>query len=235
MGELVVQLNLYLHIANKKQRMADRPIKVAVLEGDFASLSELGFPLVLSLQLQQSCLRLSDAMWTAKSTNGGWARVKRKRKRRPKASNVVAAETKVNNKVNLELAKPSHVAASTLGIPLTSNNATRASTTSMPTNSGRFPAHYENLSPRKDADSEIARHNNSGLKWQARDLEEHVFLEPCWKLTVPIHLSDKLHTPSDSISEGFDEEECWWWPFTTAHSEKFRTPVAARTHSKLKS
>ena len=145
MGELVVQLNLYLHIANKKQRMADRPIKVAVLEGDFASLSELGFPLVLSLQLQQSCLRLSDAMWTAKSTNGGWAQVKRKRKR-PKASNVVAAETKVNNKVNLELAKPSHDAASTLGIPLTPNNATHASTTSMPTNSGRFPAHYENES-----------------------------------------------------------------------------------------
>ena len=40
--------------------MADKAIKVAVLEGDFASLCALGFPLPLSLQLQQSCLRLNE-------------------------------------------------------------------------------------------------------------------------------------------------------------------------------
>ena len=51
--------------------MADMPIKVAVLEGDIASLCALGFPLLLSLQLQQSCLRLIEAMWTAKSSSGG--------------------------------------------------------------------------------------------------------------------------------------------------------------------
>ena len=34
--------------------MADKAIKVAVLEGDFASLCALGFPLPLSLQLQQT-------------------------------------------------------------------------------------------------------------------------------------------------------------------------------------
>ena len=42
--------------------MADKPITVAVLEGDFASLPTFGFPLALSLQLQQSCLRLGDVM-----------------------------------------------------------------------------------------------------------------------------------------------------------------------------
>ena len=46
--------------------MADRSIRVAVLEGDFVSLSAAGFP--LSLQLQESALKLPDAMWTAKST-----------------------------------------------------------------------------------------------------------------------------------------------------------------------
>ena len=35
--------------------MADRAIKLAMLEGDFASLRALGFPLPLSFQLQQSC------------------------------------------------------------------------------------------------------------------------------------------------------------------------------------
>ena len=53
--------------------MADKAIKVAVLEGDFASLCALGFPLPLSLQLQQSCVRLNEAMWTARSTNGGFS------------------------------------------------------------------------------------------------------------------------------------------------------------------
>ena len=53
--------------------MADRSIRVAVLEGDFASLSAAGFPLSLSLQLQESALKLSDAMWTAKSTAGGFS------------------------------------------------------------------------------------------------------------------------------------------------------------------
>ena len=88
--------------------MADKPIKVIILEGDFASLTAYGFCMAISLQLQQSCLSLSDAMWTAKSTNGGFsvslfwptpapelksdAQVKRKRKRRrrAKASKVVS-------------------------------------------------------------------------------------------------------------------------------------------------
>ena len=53
--------------------MADKPIKKAVLEGDFAALSLLGFPLGLAIQLQQSNLNLADALWTAKSSNSGFS------------------------------------------------------------------------------------------------------------------------------------------------------------------
>jgi len=53
--------------------MADKPIKVAVLEGDFAALSLLGFPLGVAIQLQQSNLNLADALWTAKSSNSGFS------------------------------------------------------------------------------------------------------------------------------------------------------------------
>ena len=55
--------------------MANRPINVTLLEGDFAVLSLLGFPLGLTIQLQQSNLNLADALWTAlwtaKSSKGG--------------------------------------------------------------------------------------------------------------------------------------------------------------------
>ena len=53
--------------------MADRSIKVAVLEGDFAGLSAAGFPLSLCVQLQRSALKLTDALWTAKSSAGGFS------------------------------------------------------------------------------------------------------------------------------------------------------------------
>ena len=53
--------------------MADRAIKVAVLEGYFASLSALGFPMPLTLQLQQSDLRLHAAMWRAQSSKAGFS------------------------------------------------------------------------------------------------------------------------------------------------------------------
>ena len=39
--------------------LADKAIRIAVLEGDFASLCALGLPLSLGVQLQQSCLKLS--------------------------------------------------------------------------------------------------------------------------------------------------------------------------------
>ena len=53
--------------------MANRPINVTLLEGDFAVLSLLEFPLGLTIQLQQSNLNLADALWTAKSSKGGFS------------------------------------------------------------------------------------------------------------------------------------------------------------------
>ena len=46
---------------------------MAVLEGDFANLCVAGSPLSLSMQLQTSRLKLADAMWTAKSSTGGFS------------------------------------------------------------------------------------------------------------------------------------------------------------------
>ena len=48
-------------------------IKVLVLEKEFAALCRLGLPVSLSLQLQQSGLKLADALWTAKSSGSGFS------------------------------------------------------------------------------------------------------------------------------------------------------------------
>ena len=48
--------------------VADRKIRVAVLEGEFSKLCGLGLPLSPCLQLQLSGVKLSDALWTAKSS-----------------------------------------------------------------------------------------------------------------------------------------------------------------------
>ena len=56
-----------------KISIVDKTIKVSVLEGDLAQLSALGFPLPLCIQLQLSCLKIDEAMWTAKSTPGGFS------------------------------------------------------------------------------------------------------------------------------------------------------------------
>ena len=68
----------------------------------------LGFPLSLSLQLQESDLRLDQAIWTAKSTKGGFSvslfwpapdckseaqQRRRKRKRKPKTTSKLVPAT----------------------------------------------------------------------------------------------------------------------------------------------
>ena len=47
--------------------MADSAVKVAVLEGDFVALCNLGLPFSISYQLQEKSLKLPDALWTVKS------------------------------------------------------------------------------------------------------------------------------------------------------------------------
>ena len=53
--------------------MANRAIKVAVLEGDFAAICDLGLPFSLCLHLQSSDLKLCEAMWSAKSSSTGFS------------------------------------------------------------------------------------------------------------------------------------------------------------------
>jgi len=89
--------------------MADRAIKVAVLEGDFAAICDLGLPFSLCLQLQSSDLKLREAMWFAKSSRTGFSvslfwpygvsteRVKTKKKRsRRKRSKASKTNTVTN-------------------------------------------------------------------------------------------------------------------------------------------
>ena len=84
---------------------------MSVLEGDFAQLSTLGLPLPLCIQLQISCLKLDEAMWTAKSSSGGFSvnlfwpapapekeivQSKKRRKRRRRRAKASATTNKSN-------------------------------------------------------------------------------------------------------------------------------------------
>ena len=99
--------------------MADRAIKVAVLEGDFAALSNLGLPLSVSLQLQEMGLKLSTALWTVRSTSSGFSvslfwpnesvtvgRRKRRRRRRAKAKTLGTLGTNAANQYLEPTASP---------------------------------------------------------------------------------------------------------------------------------
>ena len=104
--------------------MVDKTIKVSVLEGDFALLSSLGFPLPLCIQLQLSCLKMDEALWTAKFTPGGFSvnlfwpapapekndvqpKKRRKRKRRRAKASSQVAMSKTNHTESSLSAKPS--------------------------------------------------------------------------------------------------------------------------------
>ena len=53
--------------------MPDNKIRVAILEGPYASLCNLGMPLTVCLQLQQSGVKLAEALWTAQSSGSGFS------------------------------------------------------------------------------------------------------------------------------------------------------------------
>ena len=52
---------------------ASGPIRVCVLEGPYAQLSQLGFPLSLAVELQSSNLRLDSSKWSTRRSNGGFS------------------------------------------------------------------------------------------------------------------------------------------------------------------
>ena len=53
--------------------MAAKSIKVAVLEGEFADLCNLGLSFSVSLQLQEKGWKLPEALWTVKSSGSGFS------------------------------------------------------------------------------------------------------------------------------------------------------------------
>ena len=53
--------------------MAAGAIRVCVLEGIYAKMTELGLPLSLTVKLQYHSLRLDSSVWTARLSNGGYS------------------------------------------------------------------------------------------------------------------------------------------------------------------
>lgn len=224
----------------------EKAIKVAVLEGDFATLVGLGFPLSLSIQLQESCLTLRKALWTAKSTNSGFSvslfwpapelkdkhQPKRRRRRRAKATKLVPATTSMDDKPS---PKPLNPSAKTISLPSVMEapiNATQTSATSPPSK------HYSSsptLHSVSKSDLEKSSDSKDEEKWTKVSCRRRkkAHLPPCWKLRFPVHLQACLQTPSGSSSntEGSSNGEESDVNETSPHTV---TPVAARTRSKLK-
>ena len=97
-------------------------IKVVVLENEFADLCRLGLPVSLSLQLQQSGMKLADALWTARSSRIGFSvslfwpsdiRTSKQRRRKGKAVKTARKDNKKNRKNTKVLATTSDTSAAT--------------------------------------------------------------------------------------------------------------------------
>ena len=54
-------------------KMAAGAIRVCVLEGIYAKMTELGLPLSLAVELQSRGLRLNSSLWTARLSNGRYS------------------------------------------------------------------------------------------------------------------------------------------------------------------
>ena len=90
--------------------MAGRAMKVAVLEGDFVALCNLGLPFSVSYQLQEKGLKLPDALWTIRSSAGGFSvslfwpnsstSLKKRQRRRKRAKAKSLANSKQCNQDN---------------------------------------------------------------------------------------------------------------------------------------
>ena len=217
--------------------MADRAIKVIVLEGNFASLCALGFSLSLSIQLQQSCLKLSEAHWTSRSTDTGfsvsffWPAAekvnmdikKRKRRKRGKARPQVVRATTPN---------PPKQCAPYRGIVTSASKklSPDPQTPQRPPNEKSVPHQHDehqsaSSSPRKEDDNQWTKVTR---KRRSRGLP------PCWKLKVPVHLRDSLKTPSSSTSSTDSEGTDYEQSDTVEMPHSQPTPIASRTRSRMK-
>ena len=94
--------------------MAGRAMKVAVLEGDFVALCNLGLPFSVSYQLQEKGLKLPDALWTIKSSASGFSvslfwpssaseNMKKKKRRRKRAKAKKSVNSKISDQANQDI------------------------------------------------------------------------------------------------------------------------------------
>ena len=215
--------------------MANIAVKVAVVEGDFASLVGLGFPLSLSLHLQEKSLRLSQANWTAKSTSGGFSislfwpapdpksqakpRRRRTRKRRPKASIKPVPAACAVARVTSNPPKPSTVVLGAIATTPTLINANHHP------KSSQYQSQCDKDGNKSDSEGKAVNEENKKCdddndneektdfeaeegEWTQVSRRKKVHLPPCWKLRFPVHMRAGLHTPSRSSSNS--SEECFW-------------------------
>ena len=220
----------------KKKKEAGRAIKVAVLEGGYASLCALGLPLSLSIQLQQSCLKLCEAQWTARSSAGGFSVSLFWPSAPEKVKNVATFKKKKRRrkrgKARVQAAQPT-----TPSPPeqCTSHESTKLNTskTVAPNKAlqtdGSSPSHMS-LSYERGSSSHVSPSNvlpsyekgedhqtvkstspSHSKEWTKVTRKRRSRLPPCWKLKVPVHLRDTLKTPStsgtSSDSESTDFEQ----------------------------
>ena len=227
--------------------MADRAIKVAVLEGDYASLCALGLPLSLSIQLQQSCLKLCGAQWTARSTDGGFSvslfwpsapekvkcgamlkKKKRKRRKRGKARVQAVQATIPSPPEQCVIHESNKLSSSKKLSPYKALQSDGSSPSHVSPSNEKGKALYQSV------ESTSPSHSN---EWTKVTRKRRSHLPPCWKLKVPVYLHDTLKTPStsgtDSESDYTDHEQSDA-KNTAKGSHPQSTPVAARTRSRVK-
>ena len=166
-----------------KANMADRAIRVAVLEGYLTSLSTLGFRMSLSLQLQQSNLRLETAMWTAKSSETGfsvsffW----------PVANHSVSSLKRTNKKrrKSRRKAKVTHnlqdnnIMIPTTTTMTTSLGATTGATMSTPINANPSVPQQEAINHSMPSQQESAASDHSNIEESELDDNPAVDLKEC--------------------------------------------------------
>ena len=72
-GLSIFQTFLFLSLRHTRDKMASgATIRVCVLEGQYAQLSNLGFPVFLAVELQQGGLCLDNAKWSSCLSDAGF-------------------------------------------------------------------------------------------------------------------------------------------------------------------
>ncbi len=174
--------------------MADKPIRVSVLEGDFAVMSSVGLPLSLCVQLQVSCLKLKEALWTARSTPGGFSvslfwpapapekngcskKRKKRKRRRAKASQVTLGSCKQSNQPATPSMLPQEDATVS---PTTADQLHKLTTKSTPSpsvNKSHAPTKSAQKTPVKPSPTTVDLSKCEHVQYEARNGIHGVFYQ----------------------------------------------------------